>query len=179
MTEQPPEFAERRHIPPIEASMQEKISYFEEHPEDVRPEDLNNFLLQLPGSGYRDQFEKSPLFKERRNKRSTDVLHSELWRNQTLEEFMDTIAQSLAEAPINHTIVDPLLEARHSIPDQITRINRILENKPDPVTENQLREMQQELVNERNENPRKLREALIPLYLYLRQKGYTHYDLVG
>ncbi len=49
---------EKKDIPSIEANINEKSAYFDLHPEDIRPDDLNNFYLFLPGSKYLKQVEK-------------------------------------------------------------------------------------------------------------------------
>ena len=175
--ENPPEFQDRR--PPVTADLTEKSKYFDEHPEEVRPEDMNNFLLWMPGSGYKENISGGKSFSEPRNKRASDIAHSELWRNQSAAEFFDLMEKAFREAPIDHASIDPLMAARTILPQQISNIEKSLEQKPDPETAKQLRTLQQRLIQENSELPQKLRQALIPLYQYLRQQGYTHYDLVG
>lgn len=115
--------AEVQEIPPVEAGLNEKSAYFDVHPDDVRPEDLNN-------------------------------LH--LWVNQ---RYLDQIRKYLKPDAVERVkVIRETLDAMPDVRHELETINERADRGEDVAIE-------------RN-------RILIPLYLALRGKGFSHYDLV-
>lgn len=168
--------SEKEQIPSLDATIDVKAKYFDRHPEDIRPDDLNNFHLWLPGSRYIQQVEKylKPADLER-NTAIEETIKELPDTRRTLEEYVErqnAVEQELAD--IGKKLIATQKEIQEKYPFQEDEPQRsAFYRELDP-----LRQRQEELRAEKSKAPRILNETLIPLYLAMRAKGFSHYDLV-
>lgn len=91
-------------------------------------------------------------------------LHSPLYLNRTVREFFKTIDEAIVELRLDPIIIG-YFEAKRKI--AFTGLG----TKKDPVAEAAL---QQRIVQQKQ-----FYADVMPLYVYLRKKGYSWYDLTG
>lgn len=148
-------------VPSPDDNIATQSAYFDEHPEDVKPEHLHNFYQKLYGSKERSEIDShkkvfSPYLEQPLSKIVVDslghnpALYSKKRLNQAVQEFLDTLDEEAS-------IVLVTMEAWELL-DQIKN----------------LRSNSEEFRNSKS----RLDKLLVPLYVRLRELGYRHYELV-
>lgn len=169
--EQAPTAVEQERMPSPKAPLNEHAAYFDAHPEEIRPEYLNNLYLWVPGSEYLAMVGK--YLKPNALRRA------------------DAVAQELEAQPDVAAAVETYRKEMLHIEDELVQIGKTMQQEEakmlgasDEMKRAQFRAMEPLRIRETElkrlkEQPQRLNEALIPLYLALRKKGFSHRDLVG
>lgn len=147
-------------LPSLDSSVLEQAIFFNENPKEITSNYLENFLFHTPGGQFREMsklvgtLEKTlaDVYLERNGKlpENLEILHSNKRLNSTYNYFY---------RDIDNSIIDKKLAI-----EDISKLNS-------RFFEDEYKTKRQEIIDELN-------LKLIPVYLDLRKKGYSHYDLV-
>lgn len=150
---------------PKRMTFDEEILYFDEHPDKITPDALNNFHCHVPGGYTRQYAKQTPFFASKTlMQRIQEGLssHTGLYSGKRLaqsdSEFYDAIDAALKEANIDSA-----------------QIERIIQKSLKAIPLNSRRTASSQ---RRNRVTKALRRACLPVYRLLREQGYRHYELV-
>lgn len=156
-------------MPSVDAMMNEQSVYFDAHPEHIQPEYLNNFYLVISSSGLRDQvLQYAPTAADeilRDNEKNP--LNSKLRIAQTFGQFWEAIDTEAANI-LDTQEIQKLFETLHAAQKEMRA------SRAEKRTDDWMRALEQVQTA-----TTQLHTLLVPLYLALRIKGYSHYDLVA
>lgn len=125
--------------------------FFDEHPELMDADHLNNLHLILPGGMMREEMRNHEFVKSRPN---PNEHLSELRLSQTTLEFWQAIDDAIIEAGLD-----------------IDELARIVKEKEAAFSGFPTLDSERSL--------RELRQMILPVYYILRAKGYDTYDIIG
>ena len=99
-------------MPLPEATLDQHARYFDAHPDRITPAYLNNFTTKLPGTTTRKFWEGYPhVAGKLLPQNPTDILHSDLRKRQTLQEFFSVIDQEAAQVGTDPIVLYGALRA--------------------------------------------------------------------
>ncbi len=150
---------------PKKMTFDEEILYFDEHPDKITPDALNNFHCHFPGGLTREYAKQTPFFASKtliqriqEGESSHTGLYSGKRLAQSYSEFYNAVDAALKEAGIDSA-----------------RIERIIQKSLKELPPNSRRTG---VSHRRNRVSKILRRVCLPVYRLLREQGYRHYDLV-
>lgn len=138
-------------IPDKHLPIDVQCQFFDDHPELMDTEHLNNLHLILPGGMMREEMRQYAFIN---NQPNPNERLSQLRLSQTTLEFWQAIDDAIIEARIN-----------------IDELTQIVKEKESAFSDFPTLGSEQAL--------RELRQMILPVYRILRERGYNTYDIIG
>jgi hypothetical protein len=160
----------------MNAKLRNWPEYYEENPHEVSMNDLNNFYCYLSGGMNREIMEKTGRLElvlgeiDSSDNNSNVQYHSKKRLNQTYADFFKEIDSSIYETGNTPSEIENYTKEIKEITEKVNKMN-IAQNFKESLDQFKI------LQEKRKKITQNLFEKAHPIYLNLREKGYTHYDL--